>query len=148
VAERDLIFDLPVRPRHVQDFARAVGEDNPVFFDAEAAEQQGFPNIVAPPTFSTTQIFAVPRDHREQRLGANLDYGRVLHGEQEFIYQRLPVAGETLKGRMRIAKDVTKEGKRGGSMRFVTYESVFTDEAGEEVLTAYYTLIETSKDVG
>ena len=148
MADKELFFDLPVRPEHVQDFARAVGEDNPVFFDAEAAEQQGFPNIVAPPTFSTTQIFAVPRDQREHRLGADLDYGRVLHGEQEFVYKRLPVAGETLKGRMRIAKDFTKEGKRGGSMRFVTYESVFTDEAGDEVLTAYYTLIETSKDVG
>ncbi|MGH2777552.1 MAG: FAS1-like dehydratase domain-containing protein [Actinomycetota bacterium] len=148
MVEKELFFDLPVRPEHVQDFARAVGEDNPVFFDAEAAEQHGFPNIVAPPTFSTTQIFAVTRDQREQRLGADLDYGRVLHGEQEFVYKRLPVAGETLKGRMRIAKDSTKEGKRGGSMRFVTYESVFTDEAGDEVLSAYYTLIETSKDVG
>jgi hypothetical protein len=72
----------------------------------------------------------------------------VLHGEQEFVYKRLPVAGETLRGRMRIARDFTKEGKRGGSMRFVTYESVFTDEAGDEVLTAHYTLIETAKDVG
>lgn len=148
MADRELTFDLPVDLTHVQEFARAVGEDNPVFFDAEAAEQHGFPNVVAPPTFTTTQIFQVPRDQREQQLGANLDYGRVLHGEQEFVYARLPVAGETLKGRMRIAKDFTKEGKRGGAMRFVTYESVFTDEAGEEVLTARYTLIETAKDVG
>jgi N-terminal half of MaoC dehydratase len=148
VADVELTFDLPVRPEHVQDFARAVGEDNPVFYETEVAEQHGFPDIVAPPTFSATQIFAVPREQRERRLGANLDYGRVLHGEQEFVYQRLPVAGETLKGRMRIARDITKEGKRGGSMRFVTYESVFTDEAGDEVLTAYYTLIETTKDVG
>jgi len=148
VAGKELTFDLPVRFEHVQDFARAVGEDNPVFFDIEAAEQQGFPNVVAPPTFTTTQIFQVPRAEREQQLGANLDYGRVLHGEQEFVYKRLPIAGETLKGRMRIAKDFTKEGKRGGAMRFVTYESIFTDEAGDEVLSAYYTLIETAKDVG
>ena len=90
----------------------------------------------------------VGRDERERRLGADLDYGRVLHGEQEFHYERLPFAGEVLKGVMRISKDFTKEGKRGGSMRFVTYESVFTDVQGEIVLTAYYTLIETSKDVG
>lgn len=147
MAERELTFDLPVELDHVQDFARAVGEDNPVFFDAEVAEQHGFPNVVAPPTFTTTQIFPVPRDRRENELGANLDYARVLHGEQEFVYKRLPVAGETLRGRMRIARDSTKEGKRGGSMRFVTYESVFTDEAGDEVLTARYTLIETAKDV-
>ncbi len=148
MAERELTFDLPVELGHVQDFARAVGEDNPVFFDAEAAEQHGFPNVVAPPTFTTTQILQVPRERRERDLGANLDYGRVLHGEQEFVYKRLPVAGEILRGRMRIAKDFTKEGKRGGSMRFVTYESVFTDAAGDEVLTALYTLIETARDVG
>jgi hypothetical protein len=71
-----------------------------------------------------------------------------LHGEQEFEYQRLPFAGEILRGTMRISKDFTKQGKRGGEMRFVTYESRFVDVQGEEVLTAYYTLIETAKDVG
>jgi acyl dehydratase len=148
MAEDVLEFDLPVTADHVGRFAAAVAEENPVFFDDEAAREHGFPGVLAPPTFTVTQIFPVPREERERRLGANLDYGRVLHGEQEFIYNRLPVAGETLKGRMRISKDYTKEGKRGGSMRFVTYESVFTDAEGEEVLTALYTLIETAKDPG
>lgn len=139
-------FSLPVTEDKVLDFAEAVGEDNPVILDEESARRAGFPNIVAPPTFTVTQIFQVPREEREERLGANLRYERVLHGEQEFIYRRLPVAGETLSGRMRIARDFTKEGKRGGNMRFVTYETVFTDDQGEEVLTALYTLLETSKD--
>lgn len=148
MAETEITFDLPVDPDRVADFATAVGEDNPVFFDADAAMGLGFPGPLAPPTFTVTQIFQVPRDEREKRLGANLDYARVLHGEQEFIYERLPIAGETLQGTMRIAKDFTKEGKRGGSMRFVTYESKFTDAEGALVLTANYTLIETAKDVG
>jgi acyl dehydratase len=146
MAETELTFDLPIAPERVTDFARAVGEDNPIFFDKDAAMERGFPGPLAPPTFTVTQIFQVPRDEREKRLGANLDYARVLHGEQEFIYERLPIAGETLQGTMRIAKDFTKEGKRGGSMRFVTYESKFTDAEGALVLTANYTLIETSKD--
>ncbi|MDQ3645443.1 MAG: MaoC family dehydratase N-terminal domain-containing protein [Actinomycetota bacterium] len=146
MAEDELTFELPVDRDKVAEFARAVGEDNAIFFDPEAARQHGLPDVLAPPTFPVTQIHYVPRDDREQRLGANLDYGRVLHGEQEFVYQRLPIAGEVLTGRMRIAKDFTKEGKRGGKMRFVTYESTYTDAQGEEVLSAYYTLIETSKD--
>ena len=146
MAESEITFDLPVDPDRVADFATAVGEDNPIFFDRDAAMAKGFPGPLAPPTFTVTQIFQVPRDEREKRLGANLDYARVLHGEQEFIYERLPIAGETLHGTMRIAKDFTKEGKRGGSMRFVTYESTFTDAEGALVLTANYTLIETSKD--
>jgi acyl dehydratase len=146
--EKEIEFTLPVTEAKVRAFVEAVGEDNPILFDNEAAQRAGFPNILAPPTFSVTQIFPVPREERERRLGANLNYERVLHGEQEFIYKRLPIAGESLTGVMRIAKDFEKEGKRGGTMRFVTYETIFTDEQGEEVLTALYTLIETSKDAG
>jgi acyl dehydratase len=148
MADTELTFDLPVSPEKVAEFATAVGEDNPVFFDADVAATKGFPAQLAPPTFTVTQIFRVPREEREERLGANLDYARVLHGEQEFVYKRLPVVGETLKGTMRISKDFEKEGKRGGSMRFVTYETTYTDDQGEEVLSAYYTLIQTAKDVG
>ncbi len=137
---------LPVTEDAVRGFAEAVDEQDPYCTDPEAARLAGFPGALAPPTFNVTQIFQVPRDERESRLGANLNYARVLHGEQEFVYKRLPVAGEELKGVMRISKDFEKEGKRGGKMRFVTYESKFTDANGDEVLTAYYTLIETSKD--
>ena len=149
MAENEITFDLPIDADHVRRFAAAVGDDaNPLYSDADAAREIGLPDCVAPPTFGVTQIFHIPREERERRLGANLDYSRVLHGEQEFVYKRLPVVGEALKGTMRISKDFTKEGKRGGQMRFVTYETVFRDGEGEEVLTAYYTLLQTAKDVG
>jgi acyl dehydratase len=142
-------FELPVEADHVARFAAAVGDEaNPLYGDEQVALELGFPGPVAPPTFTVTQIFQVPRDERESRLGANLDYGRVLHGEQEFVITRLPLVGETLKATMRIVKDLRKEGKRGGTMRFVTYETVFRDMDGDEVLTSYYTLLETAQDVG
>jgi acyl dehydratase len=148
LAEEVIEFDLPVERGKVREFALAVGEDNPILLDPVQARLQGFPDVLAPPTFTVTQIWQVPREERESRLGADLDYERVLHGEQEFVYRRLPVAGEVLKGTLRISKDFTKEGRRGGSMRFVTYESRFTDVDGEEVLTAFYTLIQTAQDPG
>ncbi len=144
----EIVFELPIERGAIKDFALAVGEDNPVFFEPEGARAGGLPEVIAPPTFMVRQIFSVPREERERRLGTNLDYERVLHGEQEFVYKRLPAAGEVLTGRMRVAKDFEKQGKRGGAMRFVTYESVFTDAEGEEVVTAYYTLIQTTKDPG
>jgi hypothetical protein len=142
----ELTFELPIERGKVREFALAVGEDNPVFFDPEEARRQGLPDVVAPPTFTVTQIWQVTREEREARLGANLDYARVLHGEQEFVLERLPVAGEVLRGVMRISRDFTKQGRRGGDMRFVTYESVFTDADGDEVVRAHYTLIETARD--
>lgn len=141
-----IAFDLPVERGKIREFALAVGEDNPIFYDPDEARRHGFPDVVAPPTFTVTQIWQVSREEREEKLGANLDYRRVLHGEQEFTYNRLPVAGEVLQGTMRISKDFTKEGRRGGTMRFVTYESRFVDAEGQEVLSGYYTLLETSKD--
>ena len=148
VAEASIEFELPIERGKVREFALAVGEDNPMFYDPEAARREGLPDVVAPPTFTVSQIWAVPREEREERLGARLDYARVLHGEQEFVYRRLPVAGEVLKGVMRISRDLTKQGRRGGEMRFVTYESRFTDAQGDEVLLAYYTLIQTRADPG
>jgi acyl dehydratase len=148
LAERTIEFELPVERGKIREFALAVGEDNQLFFDPEEARRHGLPDIVAPPTFTVTQLWEVPRDEREKRLGARLDYERVLHGEQEFTYKRFPVAGEVLRGTMRISSDVTKEGRRGGRMRFVTYESRFVDADGDEVLTAHYTLLETTKDPG
>lgn len=148
MAETEIRFDLPIDEEHVKRFAEAVGQNDPVHFDADAAREQGLPGALAPPTFTVTQIFQVGREERERRLGANLDYARVLHGEQEFVYQRLPIAGETLTGTMRISRDFEKEGKRGGSMRFVTYESRYADADDDTVLTAYYTLIQTAKDPG
>ncbi len=146
--EQQITFELPIEEEHVKNFAQAVGDNNPVYYDPDAARERGLPNLLAPPTFTVTQIFQVGREEREQRLGANLDYKRVLHGEQEFVYKRLPIVGEGLKGAIRISNDYSKQGKRGGTMRFVTYETRFLDEANEEVLTAYYTLIETAKDPG
>ena len=148
MADSQIDFDLPVEAGKVKEFAIAVGDNNPLYFDANAARELGIPACLAPPTFTVTQIWQVPREERESRLGANLDYGRVLHGEQEFVFTRMPMVGEVLKSSMRISKDFEKEGKRGGSMRFVTYETTYTDAAGEEVLRAYYTLIQTTKDPG
>jgi hypothetical protein len=134
--ETEIVFELPVERGKVREFALAVAEDNPIHYDVEEARRQGLP------AFTVTQMWQVPREERERRLGANLAYERVVHGEQEFFYQRLPVAGEVLTGRMRIASDVTKRGRRGGVMRVVTYESLFTDGSGAEVVRALYTLME------
>ncbi len=141
-------FEVPVTAEEVRAFARAVGEDNPVLYDDLAARHSGLPGIVAPPTFTMTQVKAMPPGERERALGIEVDYGRILHGEQEFVYRRLPVAGETLSAEMRVVKDETKQGRRGGTMRVITFETVFTDAGGDEVLTAYATMIETGKDPG
>ena len=35
----------------IRDYALAIGDDNPIYLDAEAARAQGLPDVIAPPTF-------------------------------------------------------------------------------------------------
>ena len=49
------------------------------------ARALGYPDVVAPPTFAIVVTLAA-RDGRPRRPGVGLDYSRVVHGEQRFIY--------------------------------------------------------------
>ncbi len=62
MAERTIEFELAVERGKIREFALAVGEDNQLFFDPEEARRHGLPDIVAPPTFTVTQLWEVPRD--------------------------------------------------------------------------------------
>src|SRR5476651_177489 len=43
---------FPVEASHIMMFARAVGDDNPVYHDAAAAKDTGAGGIIAPPSFA------------------------------------------------------------------------------------------------
>ena len=48
---------FPVERDHVVQFADAIGTDDPVFRDPEAARAAGYPDQVAPPTFVDVRSF-------------------------------------------------------------------------------------------
>ncbi|HEV2033918.1 MAG TPA: MaoC family dehydratase N-terminal domain-containing protein, partial [Candidatus Dormibacteraeota bacterium] len=59
---------------------------------------------------------------------AAVDFSRLLHAEQEFTWARHPRPGETVTSRGHVASDVSRRG-----MRFVTFETETTDQAGKPV---------------
>lgn len=62
----------------------------------------GSPDGVVPPTFATAAEFLIfPMVIADQNLA--LDFSRVLHGDQEYRYERELVEGETLTVRSHIA---------------------------------------------
>lgn len=103
----------------------------------------------APATFPMAQKFwSPPMDWAAH--GVDLDMRRVLHGEQEFVYPNGPMRiGQALTGRHRIADDYTKQGRQGGTMRFIVRETEFRDaDSGEVVCIARTTTIQTSEALG
>jgi acyl dehydratase len=119
----------------IREFADAIGDYNPAYRDQAVAEKLGYPDVIAPPTFpvvlsmrSTGQVIADPA------LG--LDYSRVVHGEQKFVYSRPVRAGD------RLVSVVTVENVRSaaGNDLLTTRADVSTVD-GEHVVTAYSTLV-------
>lgn len=137
----------------VMNFAKAVTDDNPVFYDPRVAQEQGFESVPAPPTFGfaagTWGTFPElqPEDDGGSGggsmgvLGLLMQRGGgILHGEQEFEYQRPILVGDVLHSEGRIADIYEKEG-RSGHMTFVVIENEYRDEQGGLVLTARNTFL-------
>jgi peroxisomal enoyl-CoA hydratase 2 len=81
----------------------------------------------------------------ESRAGFNeLDRSRLLHGEQEFEYERPLMLGDVLTGQTQLKARYTKAGRRGGEMTFTVYETTFVDATGGVVVRATKTLLEVS----
>src|SRR4030095_16115892 len=79
----------------IREFAEAIGDPNPVYRDPEAAKQFGHPDVIAPPTFPVV----ISMDASERLWGAadlGIDYSRVVHGDQRFVYIRPIVPGDRL----------------------------------------------------
>jgi hypothetical protein len=70
---------------------------------------------------------------------------RLLHGEQAYEFARPIKVGDVLTGRTRLADYYEKAGKRGGKMRFATYETTYSDAEGNLVVTCKSTLIEVAR---
>ncbi len=127
----------------IREFARAIKDDNPIYFD-EAYATQAAGGIVPPPTFTMTLGFW---DDGRSRPLLTYDVRRLLHGEQEFEYLAPIHAGDVLTAAARVADVYEKAGSRGGTMTFGVLETTFTNQRGQKVLLSRSTLIETAAAV-
>jgi acyl dehydratase len=119
----------------VLQFADAIGEDNPVFRDAEAAKSGGHAEQLAPPTFVTVmQILTSGQVVLDQELGLN--YALVVHAEQEYEWQRPVQVGDVLSAVPRIADIYSK-----GPNEFLVIEADIKDSSGQTVVVARTTLL-------
>jgi acyl dehydratase len=119
----------------IREFADAIGDANPAYRDPEAARALGHPDVIAPPTFPIVlSMRAGAQVVFDPDLG--LDYSRVVHGEQRFVYDRPVRAGD----RLTVTVSVESIRSAAGNDLLTTRGEVATVD-GERVLTAYSTLV-------
>jgi acyl dehydratase len=135
-------ISFPIERSKLAELARALGDDDPVWHDPQAAQAAGFDGVPTPPTIG------VLMDHwRTGGVGAlveavGLDLGRVLHGEAAFAYLTPIRCGDELTARQVVADVTTREGKRGGAMTLVMIATEFSNQRGELAMRRTDTLIE------
>jgi acyl dehydratase len=127
----------------IREFARAIKDNNPLYFDDEYAKKTAG-GIVPPPTFTMTQAFW---EEGPRKPLLTYDVRRLLHGEQEFEYLAPVHAGDVLTGTARVADVYEKQGSRGGTMTFGIIETTYVNQRGEKVLISRSTLVETAAPV-
>ena len=119
----------------VREFAAAVGEENPLHHDLDAAREAGYADVVAPPMFAV--VFggrAMAPALFDPEVG--IDFSRMVHGGQEFVWGPPVVAGDEIATEVEV-KDVSE---RGG-LQFFVFESRSTNQEGETVCTGTWTNI-------
>ena len=119
----------------IAEFAAALGSDDPVHRDPDAARALGHPDVIAPPTFAIALTLpAGGQVVKDPDFG--IDYSRVVHGEQRFVHHRPITAGDILQ------VVVTVDGIRvaAGNDIVNTRADVMTVD-GEPVLTAHAVIV-------
>lgn len=152
---------FPIERGHILQFARAVGDPNPLYSDPEYAAATEPGAILAPPTFLMAADHFDPDYERRPRVGepwrgsgrepsgvpSDQLWGQVsgYHAEQHFEYHRHPRAGDVLTWRSRPGRTWEKVGRRSGQLRFTETITEFFDESGELVVTARWVSVATER---
>jgi acyl dehydratase len=119
----------------IKEYARAVGEINPVHLDVEAARAAGYADVVAPPMFVV--VYSAPS------VGPpifdpeiEINFPMMVHGGQQFEWGPLVVAGDEITTTGSV-KEIYEHKGNG----FYVFESISTNQRGERVCRGTWTNI-------
>jgi acyl dehydratase len=118
-------------------FAKATGQTAPEFVDVDAARRAGYRDLPVPPTFYFGVDLEMP-DPFAHLAEIGVDLNAVLHGEQEFIYHEVAVAGDELTSSS-VVTDVFE--KKGGALKFMVTETPIVNGEGTTVVTMRNTAV-------
>jgi acyl dehydratase len=128
-------FTYEVGLEKIREYANAIGEQEPVHHDRDAAKAAGFRDVVAPPMFAVVySAGSVAPGILDPELGINLM--RMLHGSQEFVWGEPVCAGDSIETVTEVKDLYEKDGKQ-----FFVFESVSRNQDGREVVRATWTNI-------
>ena len=135
---------FPVEIAKVREFATSLLDDSPIYRSTADAKAAGLQDMPVPVTLPMCSIYSEPGT---SALIAVLDAGiakrgMILHGEQEFTYNRPVYVGEKFTVNQKVVNVYEKPNAKGGTMAFFEAESEYVDAEGKVACTSRGTFIE------
>ena len=157
---------MPIEKGHIMMFARAIGDENPIYYDEEYAQDK-LGGIIAPPTFIQSAAQFNPDYPLRPKIGEpwfgsgktptgiekkenkskDSASTNMLHAEQHFEYHQPLKPGDVLTPEVTEGEKWEKESKRAGKLKFSESVTEFRDQNGELVVTAIGVGVQTEKPV-
>ena len=130
-------ISMVIKEEDVVSFSKATKQEDEIFLNKIAAQNEGFPNIVCPPTYliSIGMKMNILNECLTD-LGAGLE--KILHAGQEFNYSDLVFVQDKISMKT-IFKNAYEKNK--GSLMFFVYESKFYNQNEVEVCVMNNTLL-------
>lgn len=158
---------FPIEASHILMFARSIGDDNQIYYDADYAAGTEPGNVIAPPTFAQSSAQFDPNYFLRPKIGEDWfgsgkeptgikkkeggsgggGGGGGLHAEQHFEYHRHLNPGDVLTGETKPGKTWEKESKRAGMLVFSESVTEYRDQNGDLVITATGVGVRTERPV-
>jgi acyl dehydratase len=124
--------DYAVGREKVREYAYAVGETNPLYFDVKAAREAGHADVVAPPMFAVVyQGRAITPALFDPEVGIN--FANMLHAGQEFAWGPVVVAGDEITTTITVKSIEERTG-----MGFYEFLGESRNQRDETVCTAIW----------
>ena len=130
-------ISMVIKEEDVVSFSKATKQEDEIFFNKIAAQNEGFPNIVCPPTYliSIGMKMNILNECLED-LGIRLE--KILHAGQDFNYFDLVFVQDIITMET-IFKNAYE--KNEGKLVFFVYESKFYNQNEVEVCVMNNTLL-------
>lgn len=136
----------PLGRAAIRYFAVAIGDDNPVYVNDDAARAAGYDGVIAPPTLvcETNQYMPGPRDadgYLGHAWGFQVPGARLLRGGNSYEFGRPVRPDDVVTATWKVLDAAEHTSRSGRPLLVVTSQATYTDAAGELLATNTETLI-------
>ena len=130
-------ISFDVEKQRLRFFAKATGQTDPVYFDEQAARENGHPSILAPPTFLTVVGHEQEKPYK-YITDLGIDFGKILHAGQTYKYYKPVYAGDVITMESQI---VDLYEKKNGALQFIEFQSTYANQDNIMVAESLATLV-------